>query len=58
MLDDLQELLIKCFVRFSTFAVRRGTADAERGVRRFAIKFNTDKENWDLIGNNTPVFFS
>ena len=34
-----------------------GAADAERDVRGFAIKFYTDEGNWDLVGNNTPVFF-
>lgn len=46
-----------CFLRFSTIAGVRGTADAERDVWRFAIKFNTEEGNWDLVGNNTPVFF-
>lgn len=47
----------ECFVRFSTVAGERGAADAERDIRGFAIKFYTDKGNWDLVGNNTPVFF-
>ncbi|MEN6605763.1 MAG: catalase [Bryobacteraceae bacterium] len=46
-----------CFVRFSTVAGERGAADAERDVRGFAVKFYTDEGNWDLVGNNTPVFF-
>jgi catalase len=46
-----------CFVRFSTVAGERGAADAERDVRGFAMKFYTDEGNWDLVGNNTPVFF-
>ena len=46
-----------CFVRFSTVAGERGAADAERDIRGFAIKFYTDTGNWDLVGNNTPVFF-
>ena len=46
-----------CFVRFSTVAGERGAADAERDIRGFAIKFYTDQGNWDLVGNNTPVFF-
>ena len=46
-----------CFVRFSTVAGERGAADAERDIRGFAIKFYTDAGNWDLVGNNTPVFF-
>ncbi len=46
-----------CFVRFSTVAGERGAADAERDIRGFAIKFYTDEGNWDLVGNNTPVFF-
>lgn len=45
------------FVRFSTVAGERGAADAERDIRGFAIKFYTDQGNWDLAGNNTPVFF-
>ena len=44
-------------VRFSTVAGERGAADTERDVRGFAIKFYTDQGNWDLVGNNTPVFF-
>ncbi|MCQ9154473.1 catalase [Acidomonas methanolica] len=43
--------------RFSTVAGERGAADAERDVRGFALKFYTDDGNWDLVGNNTPVFF-
>ncbi len=45
------------FIRFSTVAGERGAADAERDIRGFAIKFYTDQGNWDLVGNNTPVFF-
>ncbi len=45
------------FIRFSTVAGERGAADAERDVRGFAIKFYTEEGNWDLVGNNTPVFF-
>ena len=45
------------FLRFSTVAGERGAADAERDVRGFAIKLYTDQGNWDLVGNNTPVFF-
>lgn len=45
------------FLRFSTVAGEKGAADAERDVRGFAIKFYTDEGNWDLVGNNTPVFF-
>ncbi len=45
------------FVRFSTVAGERGAADAERDLRGFAVKFYTDQGNWDLVGNNTPVFF-
>jgi catalase len=44
-------------VRFSTVAGERGAADAERDVRGFAMKFYTEDGNWDLVGNNTPVFF-
>jgi len=45
------------FLRFSTVAGERGAADAERDVRGFAVKFYTDEGNWDMVGNNTPVFF-
>ncbi|HPV38733.1 MAG TPA: catalase [Candidatus Hydrogenedentes bacterium] len=45
------------FARFSTVAGERGAADAERDIRGFAMKFYTDEGNWDLVGNNTPVFF-
>ena len=45
------------FARFSTVAGERGAADAERDIRSFAVKFYTDEGNWDLVGNNTPVFF-
>lgn len=47
----------ECLVRFSTVAGELGAADAERDVRGFAIKFYTKEGNWDLVGNNTPVFF-
>ena len=45
------------FVRFSTVAGERGAADAERDIRGFAIKFYTEAGDWDLVGNNTPVFY-
>lgn len=45
------------FARFSTVAGERGAADTERDIRGFALKFYTDEGNWDLVGNNTPVFF-
>ena len=45
------------FVRFSTVAGERGSADAVRDVRGFAVKFYTDAGNWDIVGNNMPVFF-
>ncbi|WP_044558993.1 catalase [Azospirillum sp. B4] len=45
------------FLRFSTVAGERGAADAERDIRGFAVKFYTDEGNWDIVGNNTPVFF-
>src|ERR1700722_14923116 len=47
----------EAFLRFSTVAGERGAADAERDVRGFALKFYTEEGNWDLVGNNTPVFF-
>lgn len=45
------------FLRFSTVAGEAGAADAERDVRGFALRFYTGEGNWDLVGNNTPVFF-
>src|SRR6201998_2017116 len=44
-------------IRFSTVAGELGAADAERDVRGFSVKFYTEEGNWDLVGNNTPVFF-
>ncbi len=44
-------------LRFSTVAGEKGAADAERDVRGFALKFYSEEGNWDLVGNNTPVFF-
>src|SRR5690625_3712486 len=43
--------------RFSTVAGELGAADAERDVRGFSLKFYTEEGNWDLVGNNTPIFF-
>ena len=48
---------VPAYLRFSTVAGERGAADAERDVRGFALKFYTEEGNWDLVGNNTPVFF-
>ncbi len=45
------------FARFSTVAGERGAADAERDIRGFALKLYTEQGNWDIVGNNTPVFF-
>ena len=45
------------FTRFSTVAGERGSADTARDIRGFAVKFYTDEGNWDLVGNNVPVFF-
>jgi catalase len=45
------------FVRFSTVAGERGSTDTARDVRGFAVKFYTEQGNWDLVGNNIPVFF-
>jgi hypothetical protein len=45
------------FARFSTVAGERGAADTERDIRGLAVKFYTEEGNWDLVGNNTPVFF-
>lgn len=47
----------RVLARFSTVAGERGAADAERDVRGFALKFYTEDGNWDMVGNNTPVFF-
>lgn len=47
----------RMFIRFSTVGGERGSADSERDPRGFAIKFYTEDGNWDLVGNNTPVFF-
>ncbi len=46
----------KMLLRFSTVAGERGAADAERDVRGYALRFYTKEGNWDLVGNNTPVF--
>ncbi|MGV8862026.1 MAG: catalase [Pseudomonas sp.] len=45
------------FMRFSTVGGERGSADTERDPRGFSIKFYTEEGNWDIVGNNTPVFF-
>ena len=45
------------FVRFSTVQGSKGSADTVRDVRGFAVKFYTEEGNWDLVGNNIPVFF-
>ncbi len=47
----------RAFVRFSTVGGEKGSADTERDPRGFAVKFYTEDGNWDLVGNNTPVFF-
>ncbi|MBK6545125.1 MAG: catalase [Saprospiraceae bacterium] len=47
----------KMFIRFSTVGGEKGSADSERDPRGFAMKFYTEDGNWDLVGNNTPVFF-
>ncbi|MFO7998335.1 MAG: catalase [Bacteroidales bacterium] len=47
----------KVFLRFSTVGGEKGSADTERDPRGFAMKFYTEEGNWDLVGNNTPVFF-
>jgi len=49
--------LTPVFARFSTVAGERGSKDTARDVRGFAVKFYTDEGNWDLVGNNMPVFF-
>lgn len=48
---------VPAFVRFSTVAGGRGSFDVARDVRGFAVKFYTEEGNWDLVGNNMPVFF-
>jgi catalase len=45
------------FIRFSTVGGEKGSADTERDPRGFAVKFYTEEGNWDMVGNNTPVFF-
>src|SRR5215467_8807685 len=57
--DFLQDPAVKTpvFVRFSTVAGSRGSADTVRDVRGFAVKFYTQQGNYDLVGNNIPVFF-
>ena len=57
--DPFQEagLRTEVFVRFSTVAGNKGSADLARDVRGFAVKFYTREGNWDLVGNNIPVFF-
>lgn len=47
----------RVFVRFSTVGGEKGSADTERDPRGFAVKFYTQEGNWDLVGNNTPIFF-
>ncbi len=47
----------RMFARFSTVGGEKGSADAERDPRGFALKFYTEDGNWDLVGNNTPIFF-
>src|ERR1700731_3840783 len=45
------------FLRFSTVGGEKGSADSERDPRGFAMKYYTEEGNWDLVGNNTPIFF-
>lgn len=47
----------RVFLRFSTVGGEKGSADSERDPRGFAVKFYTEDGNWDLVGNNTPIFF-
>lgn len=47
----------RVFLRFSTVGGEKGSADTERDPRGYAVKFYTKEGNWDLAGNNTPVFF-
>eukprot|EP00761_Pharyngomonas_kirbyi_P011336 gb/GECH01011361.1/.p1 GENE.gb/GECH01011361.1/~~gb/GECH01011361.1/.p1 ORF type:complete len:481 (+),score=108.65 gb/GECH01011361.1/:1-1443(+) len=46
-----------CFARFSTVGGEKGSADSARDPRGFAVKFYTEEGNWDMVGNNTPIFF-
>jgi catalase len=48
---------VPVFTRFSTVAGGAGSVDTPRDVRGFAVKFYTQEGNWDLVGNNIPVFF-
>ena len=48
---------VPMFARFSTVGGESGSADTERDPRGFALKFYTEEGNWDLVGNNTPIFF-
>lgn len=48
---------VRVLIRFSTVGGERGSADTERDPRGFAVKFYTEDGNWDLVGNNTPIFF-
>ena len=47
----------ECVIRFSTVGGEKGSADTERDPRGFAVKFYTEEGNWDMVGNNTPIFF-
>jgi Catalase len=53
----IKELLKMRIHNVKTVAGERGAADAERDIRGFALKFYTEDGNWDIVGNNTPVFF-
>ena len=53
----MEKALKPCFVRFSTVAGSKGSADTVRDARGFATKFYTQEGNYDLVGNNIPVFF-
>ena len=56
LFDDVGKIT-EIFVRFSTVGGEKGSADTERDPRGFAIRFYTEEGNWDLVGNNTPMFF-
>jgi catalase len=45
------------FARFSTVGGEKGSSDSARDPRGFALKFYTEEGNWDMVGNNTPIFF-
>ncbi len=55
--SQIRPAQLQYFVRFSTVVGSRGSADTVRDVRGFAVKFYTEEGNWDIVGNDIPVFF-